>query len=137
MELNVNTTLQEIKNHCTKRDCHYCELKLPGSVTSCYLTNTAPSTWELLNDAAPAQEPQTDAISPAHYQQGARQTLDEMLIIFGLEAVKAFCLCNVYKYETRAGLKNGAEDLAKADRYLTFYEHLCEYGHIKWDELEE
>lgn len=41
-----------------------------------------------------------------------------MLALFGVEAVKAFCRCNVYKYRYRADRKNGAEDIAKADWYM-------------------
>lgn len=54
---------------------------------------------------------------PAHYQ-GKHECIDEMIALFGKEAVKAFCRCNVYKYRYRAEKKNGAEDLAKADWYM-------------------
>lgn len=54
---------------------------------------------------------------PAHYQ-GKHECIDEMISLFGVEAVKAFCRCNVYKYRFRAARKNGAEDIAKADWYM-------------------
>jgi hypothetical protein len=54
---------------------------------------------------------------PDHYQ-GKHECLDEMIALFGLEAVKHFCMCNVYKYRFRAARKNGAEDLNKADNYM-------------------
>lgn len=41
---------------------------------------------------------------PAHYQ-GAFECIDEMIALFGVEAVKAFCRCNVYKYRYRADKK--------------------------------
>ena len=41
-----------------------------------------------------------------------------MLTVFGREAVKHFCLLNVWKYRKRALYKNGEEDLKKADWYM-------------------
>ena len=61
----------------------------------------------------------SDAVNhPAHYQ-GAHECIDEMLALFGVEAVKGFCMCNVYKYRYRADKKNGAEDIKKADWYMS------------------
>lgn len=54
---------------------------------------------------------------PAHYQ-GKHECIDEMISLFGVEAVKGFCRCNVYKYRYRADRKNGSEDIAKADWYM-------------------
>jgi len=54
---------------------------------------------------------------PAHYQ-GKYECIDEMVAMFGVEAVKHFCMCNVYKYRYRAAAKNGQEDLDKADWYM-------------------
>lgn len=54
---------------------------------------------------------------PAHYQ-GKHECIDEMIALFGVEAVKHFCMCNVYKYRFRAANKNGQEDLDKADWYM-------------------
>lgn len=54
---------------------------------------------------------------PAHYQ-GKHECIDEMISLFGVENVKAFCRCNVYKYRFRAARKNGAEDIQKADWYM-------------------
>lgn len=54
---------------------------------------------------------------PAHYQ-GKHECIDEMIALFGVEAVKAFCKCNVYKYRYRADRKNGAEDIDKANWYM-------------------
>jgi hypothetical protein len=47
-----------------------------------------------------------------------RFAIDEMIAMFGVEAVKHFCMCNVYKYRFRASAKNGQEDLDKADWYM-------------------
>ena len=54
---------------------------------------------------------------PSHYQ-GKHECIDEMIAMFGVEAVKSFCRCNVYKYRYRADKKNGQEDLDKADWYM-------------------
>lgn len=54
---------------------------------------------------------------PEHYQS-CHECIDEMTALFDVEAVKAFCKCNVYKYRYRADRKNGEEDIAKAEWYL-------------------
>lgn len=62
---------------------------------------------------------------PAHYQkEGRKECIEEMLDKFGIEAVKHFCLLNAYKYEYRHEMKNGKEDLAKAEWYMRKYHEL-------------
>lgn len=57
---------------------------------------------------------------PAHYNiPGRKECIEEMIDRFGVEAVISFCRLNVYKYRYRAELKNGIEDLKKADWYDT------------------
>lgn len=53
---------------------------------------------------------------PSHYQ-GKNECIDVMVAMFGVEAVKHFCMCNAYKYRFRADKKNGAEDIEKAEWY--------------------
>ena len=65
---------------------------------------------------------------PDHYCQGGMECIDEMVMIFGKEAVKHFCVCNVWKYRKRALFKNGEEDLKKADWYINKYKELSDYG---------
>lgn len=56
---------------------------------------------------------------PKHYNiPGRKECIEEMLDLFGVEAVKTFCKLNAYKYQYRHELKGGAEDLAKAEWYL-------------------
>jgi hypothetical protein len=63
---------------------------------------------------------------PPHYnREGGMESIDEMVLVFGKEAVKNFCLCNVWKYRYRAADKNGQEDLKKSDWYLRKYKELC------------
>lgn len=54
---------------------------------------------------------------PSHYCNGM-ECIDEMLTVFGGEAVRHFCLLNVWKYRKRALYKNGEEDMKKADWYM-------------------
>ena len=64
---------------------------------------------------------------PNHYQ-GKNECIDVMIAMFGLEAVKHFCMCNAYKYRFRADKKNGEEDRLKAEFYET---KLIELGGVK------
>lgn len=60
---------------------------------------------------------------PKHYQ-GSRECIEVMRDMFGVEAVKAFCRCNAYKYRFRADRKNGAEDIKKAEWYENYLNKL-------------
>lgn len=64
-----------------------------------------------------------DAVEhPSHYnRENAMECIDEMIAVFGVDMVKAFCLLNVWKYRYRAADKNGEEDLKKSDWYLKKY----------------
>ena len=56
---------------------------------------------------------------PPHYKQHAMECFDEMVEVFGVEAVKAYCKCAAWKYRYRAPYKGKfEEDNAKADWYL-------------------
>lgn len=67
---------------------------------------------------------------PKHYErEGAMETIDEMLMIFGPREVMSFCKLNAWKYRARAIFKNGEEDIKKSDWYLNKYKELEEkYG---------
>lgn len=58
--------------------------------------------------------------NPPHYTHGM-ECIDEMLAVFGKEAVMNFCLLNAWKYRKRALYKNGQEDMDKSDAYLKYY----------------
>ena len=62
------------------------------------------------------EQPKEAVNHPSHYQ-GKNECIDVMVAMFGVEAVKHFCMCNAYKYRFRADKKNGAEDIAKAEWY--------------------
>lgn len=62
---------------------------------------------------------------PKHYcREGGMESIEEMVLVFGKEAVMHFCLCNVWKYRYRAASKNGAQDLKKSDWYMRKYREL-------------
>ena len=64
---------------------------------------------------------------PIHYNRdGAMECIDEMVLVFGKEAVKHFCICNIWKYRYRASDKNGSEDMEKSHWYMKKYEELCQ-----------
>lgn len=64
---------------------------------------------------------------PKHYiREGGMECIDEMITLFGEEAVINFCLCNAWKYRYRASEKNGEEDLRKSDWYIKKYKELKE-----------
>ena len=58
---------------------------------------------------------------PNHYTNRGIECIDEMIHVFGKQAVMDFCLCNVWKYRYRALAKNGQEDIAKSDWYMKKY----------------
>ena len=73
---------------------------------------------EMCGEKTDEPAPEKETVNhPAHYQ-GKHECIDEMIALFGVEAVKHFCMCNVYKYRFRAANKNGQEDLDKADWYM-------------------
>lgn len=68
---------------------------------------------------------------PAHYETGKFECIDVMLETQGKEKVKAFCICNAFKYLYRHGRKNGREDIEKAVWYLNKYLELEEADKVQ------
>lgn len=60
---------------------------------------------------------------PKHYVQGDHECIDEIKAMLTPEEFKGFLKGNVIKYRFRANLKNGAEDVAKADNYAHYLIH--------------
>lgn len=57
--------------------------------------------------------------SPSHYRQHKFECIDEMVIVFGVDAVIAHCKCCAWKYRYRSEYKcNAEQDNEKADWYL-------------------
>lgn len=62
--------------------------------------------------------PSPDNVNHPFHYQGKYECIDEMIALFGVDAVRHFCMCNVYKYRFRASRKNGPEDIEKAEWYM-------------------
>lgn len=86
-----------------------------------------PDIDELLKEMVGEQMADKEFVNhPDHYcRPGAMECIEEMIVLFGKEAVKNFCLCNAWKYRYRSTAKNGDEDLNKADWYIRKYKELC------------
>lgn len=100
--------------------CKYCKNTYPPNVPT---YASIPLKWESKNEV-----PDQDSVNhPSHYNRdNSMECIDEMIAVFGVEAVKNFCLLNVWKYRYRAGDKNGQEDLKKSDWYMKKYVELTE-----------
>lgn len=62
---------------------------------------------------------------PSHYNAGGIECIDALAAAtVGLEGIEAFCTANAIKYLWRWKLKNGTEDLKKAQWYIN---HLIEH----------
>lgn len=55
---------------------------------------------------------------PSHYTHGKIETIDKIEDVLGLEGFQAYCVGNAIKHLDRYKLKNGLEDLKKAEWYL-------------------
>ena len=66
------------------------------------------------------EQVKTDNVNrPKHYTQGKVECIDAIeSATMGLVGIVAVCVANVIKYVWRFALKNGIEDLDKADYYL-------------------
>lgn len=68
---------------------------------------------------------------PSHYNVHKHECIDEMIAVFGVEAVMTFCKLTTWKYRYRAGAKDGEskeKDLAKADWYMDKLTDLLAYS---------
>ena len=59
--------------------------------------------------------------NPSHYTNGNIQCIDAMVAAFGVEQALHFCKLNAFKYIWRSDLKNGIEDIEKAQWYINKY----------------
>lgn len=62
----------------------------------------------------------SDNINPHHYKTGGVETIDYLRAKLSPEEFLGFCKGNVIKYASRALLKGGAEDYAKAAWYASW-----------------
>ena len=71
---------------------------------------------------------------PDHYQKNGKECIDVMVERFGVTATINFCELNTFKYEWRAGEKEGnskEQDLKKAEWYRNKAEELRRIGIFK------
>lgn len=64
--------------------------------------------------------------TPSYYKVHKFECLEEMRLMFGIEAVKTFCKLNVWKYRYRDGNKPNTDDANKADEYISYLKFLEE-----------
>ena len=62
--------------------------------------------------------PEDKVNRPKHYTQGGIETIDYLKAKLSKEEFIGFCKGNVFKYLSREALKNGKEDMKKAQWYL-------------------
>lgn len=75
----------------------------------------------------PAKPPKDEEINhPSRYAGSKYECIDIMLDVFGVEAVKDFCLLNAFKYIWRQEKKGGVDDCKKAVWYLNKYIELSD-----------
>lgn len=72
-----------------------------------------------------------NVLQPEHYMQGSHECIDEIKAMLTPDEFRGFLKGNVIKYRYRANLKNGKEDLAKADNYAYYLIN----GHFKKADL--
>lgn len=69
-----------------------------------------------------------DKIKPDHYHKGGMDVISWMKMKYSPEMVEGFLVGNILKYVTRYNVKNGIEDLRKAEEYLKRLIELKESG---------
>lgn len=133
--MTIDEKRAAIRKHCEERE--ECSISV-FDVTECPLKgltdklcynneddNAINEYYEILFGKEEEEAPVEDIVNhPSHYTHGGMECIDEMVLIFGVEAVKHFCVCNAWKYRKRAMYKNGQEDMDKSDWYLRKYYEL-------------
>ena len=120
--MTIKDKASRIKEYCNNRsDCFGCPLRSMFDAEMCYSKEEFVEKYYdiLFGQKEENSEPHTkEAVNHPDHYQGKHECIDEMIALFGVEAVKHFCMCNVYKYRFRAARKNGEEDLHKAEWYM-------------------
>ena len=133
-----------LHKYCDCHDCDFSEYFNKHPVCKfdkqedrwCMLVDPeSPKSEKKINDAYSKIQPET-VNHPDHYNRPeSMECIDEMILIFGREATRNFCLLNVWKYRYRAADKNGMEDLKKSDWYMRKYKELCEYEGVPIEDI--
>ena len=112
------------------RWCGYCKYKaVPIYGFPCHDCINGGGNEESLNRwESDCTLPNVGAVEhPEHYALYKYECIDVMTEVFGVEAVKAFCLCNAFKYLWRCDRKGAKkEDIEKSGWYLKKFTELEE-----------
>ena len=124
--MTITEKANELQEFCdTQRSCCECPLK-DGECN--WEEGDGDNTIEAdYNTVFPVETPQEEDVvnHPSHYTQGGMECIDEMVLVFGIEATMNFCLLNTWKYRKRAPFKGKLEeDMKKSDWYLAKYKEL-------------
>jgi hypothetical protein len=108
---------------CTNNDIDDCDEEVLDEALKVISESTEPTKDKVAEQTEPAEPVEDKVNHPNHYTQGI-ECIDEMVMMFGVDAVMTFCKLNVWKYRKRALHKNGQEDLDKSDWYVKKYQEL-------------
>lgn len=133
--MTIDEKREAIKQYCLDRSCDECPIRsvIDPSRENCFTADADPSVdanvernYAILFDNPEPPTDTTEAVNhPKHYgRDGAMECIDEMVLVFGVEATMHFCLLNAWKYRYRAADKNGEEDMKKSDWYMAKYAEL-------------
>ena len=140
--MTLKEKVEEIQPECIDRGCVGGVQKCPGDYP--YLNEPEPhyrncteddceNCWnqEFVGKSVDTvdKSDNTEQINhPSHYSQnGRRECIEEMRVVFGDEAVREWCILTAYKYMYRAGNKSGnseEQDKAKMAWYLDYAEKM-------------
>lgn len=124
--MTIEEKRERIKEHCD--NLHYCdECPLYNFPGACYEDESEiDRNYAVIFGEETEAEVVDNVNHPKHYGNGKFECIDVMVETQGVEAVKAFCICNAFKYLYRHNNKNGNEDIKKARWYLDKYLELEE-----------
>ena len=117
--MTIREKSKRIEQYCNNFDtCDSCPLfSCTKEYEECYTLKDANEDAIERNYNILFGDKESDNVNHPEHYQGKNECIDVMIAMFGVEAVKHFCMCNAYKYRFRADKKNGAEDIAKAEWY--------------------
>ena len=131
--MTTEDKVEKLDKMCKGKPCCYCNIDRAGFGNFCVETEFGDMSDKAIDvfygiafpEIATVDSKPDNVNHPAHYQ-GAHECIEIMQAMFGVEAVKAFCRCNAFKYRFRADRKNGEEDIRKAEWYEDYLMKLCD-----------
>ncbi len=120
--------LELIKHSCSTRYCLECPVFETGMCNEAGFDDMEDADLDKVVDIfarqskeenlSPGQHEYDVVERPQHYTSTSIECIDAMIETQGADAVKAYCVCNAFKYLWRHNAKNGDEDIKKANWYL-------------------